>query len=75
MEKPEFKFLKHFGQKQNQGMLLINGTIQKRQQHVYSVAAQDTKIQITKLMFIQYRVYFLEQTNCHVHSEIIISLP
>jgi hypothetical protein len=43
MEKLEFTFLKHIGQKQNQGMLLINGTIQKRRQHVYSVAAQDTK--------------------------------
>jgi hypothetical protein len=43
MEKFEFKFLKHFSQKQNQGMLLIDGTIQKRRQHVYSVAAQDTK--------------------------------
>jgi hypothetical protein len=43
MEKLEFKFLKRFGQKWNQGMLFINGTIQKKRQHIYSVAAQDTK--------------------------------
>lgn len=43
MEKLEFKFLKYFNQKQNQDILLINGTIQKRNQHVYSVVAQDTK--------------------------------
>jgi len=42
-EKLEFKFLKIFSQKQNQGTLLTNGTIQKRRQHIYSVAAQDTK--------------------------------
>jgi hypothetical protein len=41
-EKLKLKFLKHFGQKQNQRMLLINGTFQTRSQHVYSVAAQDT---------------------------------
>ena len=42
-EKLEFKFLKIFSQKQNQGTLLTNGTIQKRRQPIYSVAAQDTK--------------------------------
>jgi hypothetical protein len=42
MEKLEFKYLKHFGQKHNQGMLLINSTIQNSQQ-VYSADAQDTK--------------------------------
>lgn len=71
-EKLEFKFLKIFGQKQNQGTLLTNGTIQKRRLTVW--LHKTLKIQVTKLIIIQYGVYFLGRTNCHVNAELIISL-
>ena len=48
----------------------------KREDNIFTVWLHKTlKIQVTKLMFIQYVVYFLGQTNCHVYAELTISLP
>lgn len=47
----------------------------KREDNTFTVWLHKTlKIQVTKLMFIQYGVYFLGQTNCHVYTDLIISL-